>query len=504
MKTNLGAKVSVILFFFIINIFNIALGDSENHYSAIAYNIQLSEDCRYLTVKTKFKGDFHKKIVIDLPYQWGDKEYTPQIKNIKNISKYQKSIINTNQANQLIIHLLKPTNWIEIIYEVHAAQPSQILSIQEFLLKHDLLHIPGHAMLAVPEEANNSQKLNIKITWEGLPKQWGVISSHGQGNSLNFTATLRELVHAVYAAGIIRQYTQYIGNKAVNFLLYGKLDFSDQKIIDIALKIIKSQRAFFNDYDFNNYLISIIEDPSGTDNLASMEGISLYNSFVGYISKGIDLKQYQLLLAHEHLHNWIGEKIHNTEETLNYWWSEGFTDYYSRILAARDGSLNFNDFFVEVNNILGEYYRSPAINLSNSEITDSFWNDQAIYRMPYLRGFIFALYLNCKIKPLDQQEATDAVLMDFWYNHKTKGFSNKNFITLLKKHNGSVQNIEQDFYNYIEEGNTIELDNCACVLPIKRSGLSDLNKKAKRVYYLPTNLSDKERKQIIKFFNIRN
>ena len=42
-------------------------------------------------------------------------------------------------------------------------------------------------------------------------------------------------------------------------------------------------------------------------------------------------------------------KIQNNEdEILNYWWSEGFTDYYSRVLSLRSGEISIEEFISEV------------------------------------------------------------------------------------------------------------------------------------------------------------
>ena len=57
---------------------------------------------------------------------------------------------------------------------------------------------------------------------------------------------------------------------------------------------------------------------------------------------------YYMYFAHEHFHTWVGGKIRNDkQEELNYWWSEGFTDYYSRVLALRSGGLSIEKFIDE-------------------------------------------------------------------------------------------------------------------------------------------------------------
>ncbi|MGI4752765.1 MAG: hypothetical protein ACRYE8_03440 [Janthinobacterium lividum] len=97
------------------------------------------------------------------------------------------------------------------------------------------------------------------------------------------------------------------------------------------------------------------------------------------------------------MHNWIGKKIRNTSD-LNYWWSEGFTDYYSRVLALRSGVITVEEFVEEFNQFFKDYYLSPVINEPNSKIEEDSWRNYAVSKLPYYRGFIFALYLNNLIK----------------------------------------------------------------------------------------------------------
>ncbi|MFK7974091.1 MAG: peptidase [Rickettsiaceae bacterium] len=94
----------------------------------------------------------------------------------------------------------------------------------------------------------------------------------------------------------------------------------------------------------------------------------------------------------------------------NYWLSEGFTDYYTKILAARYRISSFEEFIIEINNILKEHYSSPVIDISNTNIKEFFWNNYDVSWLPYLRGFVFALGLNCAIKSINQKCSIEQIL----------------------------------------------------------------------------------------------
>ena len=164
---------------------------------------------------------------------------------------------------------------------------------------------------------------------------------------------------------------QIANNKNPVFLsLYGSFDIKDSSIVSSLQEIVKTQRTFFNDHDFPYYAISLIEgnDPN------SMGGTRLHDSFTAYLPKGMKHTDYYILFAHEHLHNWIGGKISNNQpDSSDYWWSEGFTDYYSRVLALRSGGIALEEFIEECNQIFRNYYLSPVLNEPNSKIKNSYW-----------------------------------------------------------------------------------------------------------------------------------
>lgn len=298
-----------------------------------------------------------------------------------------------------------------------------------------------------------------------------------------------------------------IKDKRLRLCLYGKFDFNDQEIIQNTKKIIQSQRDFFNDYNFDNYLITVIETPvtvietpEKNEKLASMGGIALRNSFAAYLSKGITKTQFKILLAHEHLHNWIGGVIRNAQEELNYWWSEGFTDYYARVLSTRYRSLSLDEFIAEVNDILKEYYSSPVINANNAKIKKEFWNSYDVYRQAYLRGFVFAVSLNCKIKRYAPNSSIDEILRYFHKNHKIIHFSNQNFIKALKETNIYTKEIEKYFEAKIITGKTISLEDCVCHLPIDQ--IKNPQQRNGFFYRINPKLNSRQKEQIINFFEL--
>ncbi|MFV9883600.1 MAG: M61 family peptidase [Rickettsia conorii subsp. raoultii] len=197
-----------------------------------------------------------------------------------------------------------------------------------------------------------------------------------------------------------------------------------------------------------------------------MGGTGLTHSFTAFIPQGLDKQDYITLLAHEHLHNWTGKKIRNNLERLNYWWSEGFTDYYSRVLALRSSVITLEEFVEEFNKFFENYYLSPVINEPNNLIETDYWQDYAVQRLPYYRGFVLALYLDNFIKENNKSKSLDNVMLDLFKTSKEQEFSSDYFKKIVK--NYVPKGIDKEINEYIEQGKTIDLANVAKVLPIEK------------------------------------
>ena len=170
--------------------------------------------------------------------------------------------------------------------------------------------------------------------------------------------------------------------------------------------------------------------------------------------KLISKKDLYLLLSHENFHNWTGEKIKPSDQGQGVaWWKEGFTDYYSRVLGLRTGDLSLPDFIDEVNQILRNYYLSPVRNAPNERIKIDCWDNKDVQKLPYQRGFVFAIYLNSLIKESTSGQCSlDNVMWDLFDEGH---FSKDIFKKIVTKY--IPEGIGSEIENYIENGETIDL-----------------------------------------------
>jgi len=442
----------------------------SNDYSEISYVITpkfFNNKILYIKIDTKFIGKLSDKIVINFPHRWGGNKYDDQIKNIAFISPKIINKIENINSPQKTIHLSQNSNHINFSYEIYKKNES-LMNEHEDILYNDLIHVIGYGALAVPDDLEINKKIRFRLIWENIPKKWRTISSHGLSKHISFTGNPSQLLQAFYAAGQLRSYK--IDNLYLSF--YGYFDLPDNLITSYLNEIIKTQRFFFKDHNYPYYAISLIE----WDNPSSAGGVGLYNSFVLHFPKDLNKEMFYSLFAHEHLHNWIGVKINSNEkeEGLHYWWSEGFTEYYSRVLALRSNGISIDAFVKQCNQFLRDYYLSPVINEPNIKIMKNFWNSADMEKLPYYRGFVFAIYLNYLIKNNTSKGSLDNVMLDLFKGVNThKLFSINEFKNVVK--NYIPAGIDKEISEFIINGKTISLKKVMNLLPLKKVSMGKFN-----------------------------
>ncbi len=98
------------------------------------------------------------------------------------------------------------------------------------------------------------------------------------------------------------------------------------------------------------------------------------------------------------MHEWIGNAIQNKHEELNYWFSEGFTDYYTYKNRLRIKDISMDEWKKLFNaEVIKSHWKNPERNIPNYRIKDDFWKSRNVEKVPYRRGAIFAFWLDNQI-----------------------------------------------------------------------------------------------------------
>lgn len=230
--------------------------------------------------------------------------------------------------------------------------------------------------------------------------------SFGAGPFIEVEESLDRFCHALFLGGAVRLLRRDVAGKELLLALAGTHAFGDAEFADLAAEIVGLERAFFADPGDPCYVIAAMPEPdkpAGT----SLGGTGLTRSFALYLAAGFPLApgsetrlRVTALLAHELFHHWNGGLLARRDdpEGWSYWFSEGFTDFFTRRLMARSGIWSVKQWLGEWNSCFARYERNPAKSAPAQRIVDEFWKDRDVSDLPYQRGAIVAALLDREIK----------------------------------------------------------------------------------------------------------
>jgi predicted metalloprotease with PDZ domain len=269
----------------------------------------------------------------------------------------------------------------------------------------------------------HDRPLRIAFHWRGFKEAgWTVASSFSVAQEdFDTTRTYDEFRGSVFVAGELRLLRRDIGpctpprvcrpgQPSPTFPLWiaiaGKdWGFTDDAFADAAAAVASTERAFFSDYDWPFFLVSVIPvgkyDPRG----AGFSGIGLTQSFALFVAPKVGVAQENngrtitWLMFHELFHLWNGRRYKLADpQELGLWFSEGFTDFYARRLAYRAGLMSAKSYVEDLNRTIERYTRSPFRDAPAARIVKDFWSDPAMGDLPYLRGSIVASMVDAQIR----------------------------------------------------------------------------------------------------------
>ncbi len=236
--------------------------------------------------------------------------------------------------------------------------------------------------------------------------------------------------------------------------------------------MLSVEREFWNDRNVPYYLVTLmpIDAPSG-----EYAGTAVEDGFLMLMSPGTPLGfDVQFLLAHEIFHTWNPAQLGEVgPEDPIYWFSEGFTDYYARLLLLRSSVITPQEYLKEINRVYSEYMASPARNFGKQFVKSEYFDNPSAQRLPYLQGSLLALKWNALI---GEHNARRQSLDDAMRALRQKAQSSEQTLTdqslgaFLATFAGS--DTVSDIRNYIVSGQTIPLPPNAlggCFSTAKRS-----------------------------------
>ena len=350
----------------------------------------IESDQPILKIDMKFAAD--SSGVTQLIYQdqaWGQDSLFNSLRDIKLMTKGKIRI--QRDSNKIIIEHDPALKRLELSYVLVQDYPGPTTSRMVYrpLIQPEYFQVFGQHLFLLPETAVNKGAFDLSIFWNVPEENFSLQNSFGNHKRKQTISEIEqeELNSSVFVGGDFRIYDMELEGNEVAFAIRDTWEtFNDSAMVELLKTTIRAQREFWNDHSQPYFSVTMI--PIYEQYGSSWQGTGLTNSFALAASNNehLEFEGLVYLLNHELQHNWIGLKIKNENEEEQYWFSEGFTDYYTlkNITVNRISDLDEKYFIREFNTKLKNLNSSPVVASLNSEINyDNFWKDRNYSKLPY-------------------------------------------------------------------------------------------------------------------------
>lgn len=389
---------------------------------------RFSDASPYLEAEVTWRAGSTNTTELALPRAWGGVELTPLLRDFSTRSAHQWVLDRADPARRTVTHL--PRERIAVRYRIDArpANPDRDVirrrDAYAAIVGPDWFHFVGYAAFVIPVQFDEPRRPRLCVTLDERHGDGWIVSTLGTRRGGHATFALREsarrLRHAVYFGG--------------------RFDVRERRIRGRTLWIARRGPWRF--------------DMSALD-----------NAFVMYAPDDLEVpgERFEFLLAHEYLHTWIPRRFGamGEDEALRYWFSEGFTDFYTHRLLVRDGSWTLDQYAAALDRKIEQYLQSSRPDYDNARVAADFFSDPAIGALPYLRGELLALRWQQALAPKGPDGLDDVVkrlLLPHGVEADAKAplpLATKRLLDALA---ASVPDLRADVERYVERGESMAFD----------------------------------------------
>ncbi|MDC6355641.1 MULTISPECIES: M1 family aminopeptidase [unclassified Robiginitalea] len=414
---------------------------------------------------------------------WGQDSLWNTVKDLRMHAGQGTSVINRDSGWVEISHATG-TGPLEVGYKIIQDQPlsgDPSLTYRP-IVQPEYFHVFAHNLLMVPEHYQAGGKAGegqgqasgegfgnraaVRLSWEGWEAPGVVHNSFGsqQPEQDLGAIDLDRFMSAVFVGGDFRVLTADVKGNTVHLAIRGDwIPFSPEEVMDLLRQTLAAQRDFWQDHSQPYFTVTM--RPFSLERGSSYQGTGLTNSFATSVSNNAStsLDQLVYLFNHELMHNWIGHAIENESEEAQYWFSEGFTEYYTakNIAAYGIAGKDWGYYIEAVNEKIRQLAASPVRTAPNSDITyENFWSSRDYEKLPYYRGFLFAFYLDQQIRAVsERRKSLDNLMRDLLKDSREKGFKLSGGHFVKRANAYLVEDLQPFFHKYIENGELLPLED---------------------------------------------
>lgn len=362
---------------------------------------------------------------------WGETELFKCLREVQLAAGSGSLLVEPDSSRIRIIHA-QDAGPMVLSYKIVQDTPGPKDAHHTYrpIVSDSYFHIFAHNFFALPEHyrRGDSPAAEISLVWTGWDPDEVIHNSFGSRERHQDLGTvpLDKFHSAIFVGGDFRIYSDRIRENELYLALRGDwIPFGDTEVMELLNETVRGQRDFWKDHSQPYFTVTMRPYPQ--ERGSSFQGTGLTNSFATSISNNdeTEIEQLAYLFNHELMHNWIGHTIENADEEAQYWFSEGFTEYYTakNIATYGIGGRDWGFFIENLNETIRLLEASSVKDAPNSEITyDNFWKDPEYGKLPYRRGMLFACYLDLQLQAVSGgQHSLDDVMRDLLQASREEG-----------------------------------------------------------------------------------
>ena len=198
----------------------------------------------------------------------------------------------------------------------------------------------------------------------------------------------------------------------VRVAVLGEWRFSADALADRYRRVVEASADFWGEGGRPFFLaLTPLAGPPGA---GAQSGLGLGDGLAVWLSGDSALDEASHVLVHEQQHAWMPDRLgglsEGRAEALDFWFSEGFTDFYTLRILLRAGLSTPEAHLEALNRALRIQAEAPP-GLRNADVARAFFSDRRIACLPYQRGLLLALTVDGRLRRASggQRDLDDAI-----------------------------------------------------------------------------------------------
>lgn len=452
----------IVLLFAIVLAFSCQEKSQSNLIFTISHVVE--DSLSLLKIKMKLPADSSGTTILKFSNEaWGQKDLFNTLYNVQLIDVVGH-IEKDLDSGWIILKHPKDLKMLEFEYQLKQDFDGGLSTDKAYrpIITENYFHVFSHNLFMLPKTSKTN--FDITLDWIDFPEEYIIHNSFGSEKRHQFLENMDVDLfgNAIFIGGDFRVMEDEINGNKISLATRGEwIPFQEKEVMQVLKQTLKCQRDFWQDHSQEYFTVTM--QPFFQETGSSFRGTGLTNSFATSVSNNdfTDIEQMVYLFNHELMHNWIGNSIENENEEQQYWFSEGFTEYYTYKNVAKNKIRGLDGaFFINsMNEIVKNLYSLSIKEVPNSEMNyENFWSNYEYRKLPYYRGALFAFYLDYSIqKDSNGKYSLDNVMKDLFKvaTNDNQKLNHSVFKGVLKTYFSDRTNIV--FKEFIEEGKLLPL-----------------------------------------------